>query len=99
MLKEILMLICTLLQKEISPSLLYEDGNFQVYFQQDGAPSHFGIHLRQWFDQQFPGAFIGRRGPVECLSRSPDNRPFDFYTWGHLRAIVYQIKIQGINKL
>ena len=46
-------------------SLLYEDGNFPVYLQQDGAPSHFDIHVRQWLDQQFLGACIGRRGPVE----------------------------------
>ena len=47
------------------PSLLYKGGNFPGYFQQDGAPSHFGIHERQWLDQQFPGAWSGRRGPVK----------------------------------
>ena len=36
-----------MLQEDIFPSLLYEDGNFQICFQQDGAPSHFGIRIRQ----------------------------------------------------
>ena len=47
-----------MLQEEIFQSLLYEDSNFPVYFQQDGAPSHFGIHVRQWLDQQFSGVWI-----------------------------------------
>ena len=39
-----------MLQEEIFPSLLYEDGNFTVYFQQDGASSHLGIQVSQWLD-------------------------------------------------
>ena len=41
-----------MLQEEIFPSQLYEDGNLTVYFQQNGTPSHFGIHVQQWLDQQ-----------------------------------------------
>lgn len=88
-----------MLQEEIFPSLLNKDGNFPVYFQQDGTPSHFGIHVRQWLDQQFPDAWIGRRGPVEWPPRSPDLTPLDFYLWGHLKAMVYQEKIQNTNHL
>ena len=54
-----------MLQEEIFPSLLYEDGYIPVYFQQDEALSHFGIHVHQLLDQQFPGAWISRCGPVE----------------------------------
>ena len=71
-----------MLQEEILPSLLYEDGNFPVYFQQDGASSHFSIHIRQWLGQLFPGAWIGQRGPIEWFPRSPDLNLLDFYLWG-----------------
>ena len=63
----------TVLQEEISPFLLYEDGNFPIYFQQDGAPSHLGIHVRLWLDQLFAGAWP---------PRSLDLSPLDFYPWG-----------------
>lgn len=36
-----------MLQKGIFPSLLYKSSNFPVYFQQDEAPFHFGIHVRR----------------------------------------------------
>ena len=54
-----------MLQEEIFPSLIYEEGNSPVYFRQDGAPSHFGIYVRQLLDRQFPGAWNCRRSPVE----------------------------------
>ena len=36
-----------MLQEDIFPSILDEDGNFPVYFQQDGAPPHFCIDVRE----------------------------------------------------
>ena len=32
-----------MLQEEILASLLNEEGDYPVYFQQDGAPPHFGL--------------------------------------------------------
>ena len=31
-------------------------------------------------------------------SRSSDLSPLDFYLWGHLKAMVYPVKIRGMNK-
>ena len=42
-----------MLQEEILPSLLNEKGDHPVYFQQDGAPPHFGLQVRQYLDHQF----------------------------------------------
>ena len=89
----------SMLQEEILPSLLNEEGDYPVYFQQDGAPPHYGIQVHRFLDQQFPDAWIGRRGPVEWPPRSPDLSPLDFYFWGHLKFMVYQVKIQDINHL
>ena len=43
--------------------------------------------------------WFGRRGPVEWLSRSPDLTQLDFYQWGHLKTMVYQVKIQNMDHL
>ena len=88
-----------MLQEEILPSLLNEEGDYPVYFQQDGAPPHYDIQVRRFLDQQFPDASFGRRGPVEWPPRSPNLSPLDFYLWGHLKFMVYQVKIQDINHL
>ena len=53
-----------MLQEEILPSLLNEEGDYPVYFQQDGAPPHYGLQVRWYLDHQFPEAWIGQRGPV-----------------------------------
>ena len=88
-----------MLQEQIFSSLLNEEGDHPVYFQHDGAPPHYGLQVHRYLDYQFPEAWIGRRGPVEWPSRSPDLSPLDFYLWGHLKAMVYQKKIRNINHL
>jgi hypothetical protein len=55
-----------------------------------------GINLIDW---QFPGYWIGRRGPMEWLPRSPHLTPLDSYLWGHLKATVYQVKIKNMTHL
>jgi hypothetical protein len=47
----------------------------------------------------FPGHWIGRRGTIEWPPRSPDLSPVDFYSWQHLKAVVYQVKIQNMDHL
>ncbi|KAI2652616.1 Transposable element Tc3 transposase [Labeo rohita] len=74
-------------------------GTFPEFFQQDGAPPHYGCQVRAFLDEQFPEKWIGRRGPVEWPPRSPDLTPLDFYLWGHLKAIVYGVKIQDVQHL
>uniref|UniRef100_A0AAR2LFJ0 Transposase Tc1-like domain-containing protein n=1 Tax=Pygocentrus nattereri TaxID=42514 RepID=A0AAR2LFJ0_PYGNA len=71
----------------------------KIFFQQDGAPPHYGCQVRAFLDEQFPGKWIGRRGPEEWPPRSPDPTPLDFYIWGHLKAIVYAVKTQDVQHL
>ena len=82
-----------MLQDNIMPSLLNEAGEFPRYFQQDGAPPHYGICVRRWLDQQFPHSWIGCRGPMEWPARSPDLNPLDFYLWGVLEGHGVQGKV------
>jgi hypothetical protein len=44
-------------------------------FQQDGALPHSRRDLRSYLDEALPSQWIGRRGTVEFLSRSPDLTP------------------------
>uniref|UniRef100_A0A669B5E7 DUF4817 domain-containing protein n=1 Tax=Oreochromis niloticus TaxID=8128 RepID=A0A669B5E7_ORENI len=88
-----------LLHDDVFPSLCTEAGTFPEFFQQDGAPAHYGCQVRAFLDEQFPGKWIGRRRPVEWPPRSPDLTPLDFYLWGHLKAIVYGVKIRDVQHL
>ena len=60
-----------------------------MYFQQDGAPAHYSLKVREWLDKKFPNRWIGRRGPIEWPARSPDLTPPDFFLWGYLKNIIY----------
>jgi hypothetical protein len=42
------------------------------FFEQDGAPPHYARTVRAYLDQTFPGRWIGRRGPLQWPSQSPD---------------------------
>ncbi|MFW5443335.1 MAG: hypothetical protein ACKE51_03370 [Methylococcaceae bacterium] len=71
-----------MLQNWFMPRVAEQDG---LLFQQDGAPPHYALIVRQWLNDTFPGAWIGRRGPMEWPARSPDLTPCDFFLWGVLK--------------
>lgn len=70
-----------------------------LWFQQDGAPPHFGLNVRQFLDDQFGNQWIGRRGAVEWPPRSPDLSPLDYFLWGHLKSCVYTNRPRTIETL
>ncbi|GBN27178.1 hypothetical protein AVEN_46569-1 [Araneus ventricosus] len=53
-----------------------------VIFQQDGAPPHWGMIVRDFLDENFPDRWCGRSGPIPWPPRSPDITPLDFFLWG-----------------
>jgi hypothetical protein len=57
-------------------------------FQQDGAPAHWGLHVRRSLNETFPDQWIGRSGPIPWPPHSPDITPLDFFLWGHVKDIV-----------
>lgn len=71
----------------------------QLWFQQDGAPPHFGVCVRNFLDAAFPGQWIGRRGAVEWPPRSPDLSPLDFFLWGHLKSVVFNSRPRTLDDL
>ena len=83
-----------MLQEDVVPALMMPDADYPRYFQQDGAPPHYGKIVRNWLDVQFANKWIGHRGPVEWPPRSPDLSSLDFYLWGHVKSLVYNEKVR-----
>ena len=61
----------------------------RLYFQHDGAASHYAIIVGEWIDKKFPGRWIGRRWSFDCPARSSDLTPCDFSLWAYLKNIVF----------
>ncbi|KAL4123158.1 hypothetical protein QTP88_015381 [Uroleucon formosanum] len=60
-----------------------------LFFQQDGAPAHNAIIVRQYLNDQFGNNWMGTNGSIPWPARSPDLTPLDFFLWGHLKTVVY----------
>jgi hypothetical protein len=71
----------------------------QVWMQQDGAPAHFTLEVREHLDRAFHGRWIGRGGPVEWPARSPDLAPLDYFFWGHVKSLVYETPVDTPEEL
>ena len=84
------------------PTVLESDPN-EAIFMQDGASPHYANIVRDYLDRVFPERWLGRgsRGQPwrEWPARSPDLTPCDFFLWGHVKSIVYKVKIRDIPHL
>jgi len=49
-----------------------------MYFQHDGAPSHYTRHVMQHHNDTFPNKRIGRGSTTDWPPRSPELTMFDF---------------------
>ncbi|CAH2092765.1 unnamed protein product [Euphydryas editha] len=73
--------------------LLLEDVSLELrrtmVFQNDGAPCHYSIQVRNFLNETYRNRWIGRSGPIRWPPRSPDLNPIDFFIWGYYKEIVY----------
>ena len=77
---------------------LFENKN-EVYVQQDGAPPHFHINVRNFLDHTVNQRWIGRRGSAtEFPPRSPDLTPLDYYLWRTEFTIHFHAKYENKNE-
>jgi hypothetical protein len=67
-----------MLQQFLNPQLDQDDQEGRIYFQKDGAPSHYFEEARECLNTGFPGRWIGRAAPIAWPSRSPDLTPLIF---------------------
>ncbi|XP_063994344.1 uncharacterized protein LOC135171649 [Diachasmimorpha longicaudata] len=66
------------------------DRRLRMWFQQDGAPPHFALCVRNYLNVLFPRRWIGRGGAVIWPPRSPDLTPLDFSLWRYIKDVVYK---------
>jgi hypothetical protein len=70
-----------------------------MWFQNDGCPAHYARAVREYLNQEYPGRWIGRLGPILWPPRSPDLNPLDFFYWGCLKDKVYSKPIATLDEL
>ncbi len=70
-----------------------------MIFQQDGAPPHYSLEVREYLDRKLPNQWIGRGGPISWPSRSPDLTPSDYLLWSYIKDKVHKDPPQSINEL
>jgi hypothetical protein len=70
----------------------------KLIWQQDGAPPHYGLIVRNFVNDMF-GQWIGRHGTVEWPPHSPDVTPMDFSVWGIMKDRAYSVKIRDLEHL
>lgn len=70
-----------------------------VFFQQDGAPSHNARRINDILNERFGEQWMGTNGPVRWPARSPDLTPLDFFLWGFLKNEIYETRSNNINEL
>ena len=68
-----------MLEQFLEPQLLTDGILDTVVFQQDEAPCHYAVIVRDYFDRRFPGCWIGRGGIQPGAARSPDLTPLRFF--------------------
>jgi hypothetical protein len=59
-------------------------------------PPHFCHHVAKHLDREMAGRWISRGGPIAWPHRLPDLTLLDFFLWGYVKNIVYQVKINDL---
>jgi len=70
-----------------------------MYFQHDGAPSHYTRHMMQHHNDTFPNRWIGRDSTINWPPRSPDLNPLEFCLWGLMKNEEYRKKVDTREEL
>ncbi|GFW50947.1 uncharacterized protein TNCV_3592291 [Trichonephila clavipes] len=70
-----------------------------MWFQQDGAPAHFSISVRNHLDATCGERWIGRGGPAHWPPRSPDLSCLDYFFWGQMKSLVYETPVNSAEEL
>lgn len=89
-----------LLQNHVVPALQNHQNFQHLMFQQDGAPPHWTLAVRNYLNLTLPGRWIGRGSPfLPWPPRSPDLSPMDFFLWGYVKSQVYNAPLANLEEL
>jgi len=70
-----------------------------MWFQHDGAASHFARQVRKHLAANYNDHRIGRSWPVANPPRSPDLTPMDFFLWGHIKTSIFTSPVDSEDDL
>ena len=87
-----------MLREVIVPQLHSKPNFSELFSQQDVAPPHYALRVRDYLNEVFPQRWL-RRGSIEWPPRSPDLTPMDFFFWGVVKNKVYAKSPKTINEL
>jgi hypothetical protein len=68
-----------MLEQFLETQLLTDGILDTAVFQQEGAPCHYAIIVRDYLDRRFAGPWVGHGGTQQWAARSLDLIPFDFF--------------------
>jgi hypothetical protein len=89
-----------LLQQCFIPVVQHWASFNQMIFQQDGAPPHWSLAVRNYLTATFPARWMGRASPnYPWPPYSPDLTPMDFFLWGFIKSRVYSTPIADKTEL
>ena len=60
-----------------------------MWLQQDVAPLHFALIVRELLNLNFNERWIGQGGPFEWPPCSPDLTSPNFFSWGYIENVVF----------
>ena len=89
----------TMLQKYFVPQLRSRQLEESAILQQDGAPAHFALCVREFLDTKFRGRWIGRGSDMPWPARSPDLSTCDNSLWGIVKQKISQLHLRTVEDL
>ena len=87
-----------MLEQFLEPQLQQDCILGAVVYQQDGAPPHFALPVREYLNRTFPNRWIERRSPCSWAACSPDLTWMEFF-WGFVKDKVYRTKVCNLAVL
>ena len=88
-----------LLVKYLTKLRLNQSNFDKVFFQQDGAPPHYALRVRDYLKKVFPQHWFGRRGSIEWPPHLPDLAPMISFFGGVVKNKVYEKNPKTVNEL
>ena len=94
----------TMIKDWLIPELSRLNIKGTIWFQQDGAPAHYALSVRQLLNETFPSRWIGRGSdsfpsPISWPPRSPDLSTPDNSLWGIIKERVAMKKCSTNSEL
>ncbi|GBO04646.1 hypothetical protein AVEN_268492-1 [Araneus ventricosus] len=87
--------------QQVLPKLLDDEDvsaamRSSMWFQHDGAPAHYSIHVRLQLNATYGQQWIG---PVLWPARSTDLTCLDYFLWGYVKSLVYETPVNSAEDL